>query len=281
MAYAFPSARALEFSTCTYGGSRLTFRGPKRDTESAFVSVIGGSAGYGKFVRAPFPDLLERALGMPVVNLCQQNAGVDVFLNDPQTLSIATKSSLAVVQILAPQNNSNRYYGVHPRRNDRFLSAKPALMALYPKVDFTEFHFTRHLLISLQHQCPERFEILATELRQVWLAQMCRLLAQLPCPKLLVWILESAAIGASDATDLFANPMLINDDMIAQIAPFATRVVQAVPSAEARVMGLEGMDFAPADLPVAAASLGPYAHREICDLLYPAVQDLVRLRNAD
>lgn len=280
MAYAFPSAGALEFATCTYGGSRLTFRGPKRDTERSFVSVVGGSEPYGKFVRAPFPDLLERALGIPVVNLGQQNAGIDVFLNDPQTISVAAKSSVAVVQLVGPQNNSNRFYAVHPRRNDRFLAAKPALKALYPKVDFTEFHFTRHLLLTLQHQSPDRFEILATELRQVWVAHMCRLLAQLPCPKLLLWISESAPAHPRDAKDLFANPMMIDDEMIEKVAPYAARIVQAIPSSEARVMGLEGMNFAPADLPAAAASFGPYAHREICDTVHPVVEDLLRRGHA-
>lgn len=279
MAYAFRSAGALDFATCSYGGSRLTFRGPKRDTERAFVSVIGGSDPFGKFVHAPFPDLLERALGMPVVNLGQQNAGIDVFLNDPATLEIAAKSSVAVVQMLGPQNNSNRFYAVHPRRNDRFLAAKPALRALYPKVDFTEFNFTRHLLLTLQHQSPERFQILANELRQVWMAHMRRLLTQLPCPKLLVWISETAPVAAQDANDLFANPMLIDREMIAEIAPFATQIVHAIPSSEARVMGLEGMDFAPEDLPSAAASLGPYAHREICDTLLPAIEGQLRPRH--
>ena len=278
MAYAFPSAGALDFATCTYGGSRLTFRGPKRDTERAYVSVIGGSHAYGKYVRAPFPDLLERALGLPVVNLGQQNAGIDVFLNDPATLAIAAKSSVAVVQMLGPQNNSNRFYAVHPRRNDRFLAAKPALRDLFPKVDFTEFNFTRHLLLALQQHSPERFQILSSELRQVWIAHMRRLLAQLPCPKLLVWISETAPVAAQNANDLLANPMLIDRDMIAEIAPLATRVVQAVPSSEARVMGLEGMDFAPQDLPSAAASLGPYAHREICDTLHPVIEEQLRAR---
>jgi hypothetical protein len=279
MAYAFPSAGALDFATCTYGGSRLTFRGPKRDTERAFVSVIGGSDAYGKFVRAPFPDLLERTLGLPVANLGQQNAGIDVFLNDPTTLEIAAKSSVAVIQLLGPQNNSNRFYAVHPRRNDRFLAAKPALRELFPKVDFTEFNFTRHLLLTLQHQSPEKFQILATELRQVWTLHMRHLLAQLPCPKLLVWISETAPVAAQDADDLFANPMLIDREMIAGIARLATQVVQAIPSPEARVMGLEGMDFAPQDLPSAAASLGPYAHREICDTLHPIIEEQLRPRH--
>lgn len=278
MAYAFPSAGALDFATCTYGGSRLTFRGPKRDTERAYVSVIGGSHTYGKFVRAPFPDLLERALGLPVVNLGQQNAGIDVFLNDPATLAIAAKSSVAVVQMLGPQNNSNRFYAVHPRRNDRFLAAKPALRELFPKVDFTEFNFTRHLLLALQQHSPERFQILSAELRQVWIAHMRRLLAQLPCPKLLVWISETAPVAVQDANDLLANTMLIDRDMITEIAPFATRLVQAIPSSEARVMGLEGMDFVPQDLPSAAASLGPYAHREICDTLHSVIEEQLRPR---
>lgn len=278
MVYAFPGAGALDYAPCTYGRSRLIFRGPRRDTARAFVSVIGGSEVYGKFVSAPFPDLLERELGMPVANFGIQNAGLDVFLNDTATLGLAAKSAVAILQIFGAANNSNRFYTVHPRRNDRLLSIKPALRNLYPNLDFTEFHFTRHLLHTLHHQSAERFETLATELRQVWVMRMRQILAQLHCPTILVWISDVAPPQPQDGIDLFLNPMLIDRTMIGQIAPFASHVVHAVGSSEAKVMGLEGMAFAPADLPSAAASLGPFFHREISDQLLTTVEALIAPR---
>jgi hypothetical protein len=65
---------------------------------------------------------------------------------------------VTVVQVLAVQNLSNPYYTVHPRRNDRFLRASARLQNLYQDVDFTEFHFTRHMLQTLQMVSAPRFE---------------------------------------------------------------------------------------------------------------------------
>jgi hypothetical protein len=55
-----------------------------------------------------------------------------------------------VIQITGAQNISNRFYSVHPRRNDRFLKASRLMQTIFAEVDFTEFHFTRHLLRGLE-----------------------------------------------------------------------------------------------------------------------------------
>ena len=81
MAYIFPGEGSLDYFPCHYGSSRILFRGPKRDTDRAYVAVLGGTEAYGKFVPDPFPDLLERDLGLAVANLGCMNAGPDVFLS--------------------------------------------------------------------------------------------------------------------------------------------------------------------------------------------------------
>jgi hypothetical protein len=75
--------------------------------------------------------------------------------------------------------------------------------------------------------------------------------------------------------DLFLNPMLIDTDMIAKIAPGAAAVSEVVSTAEARAMGLDGMIYAPTELPTAAILPGPYVHREICDALLPVIERLL------
>ena len=85
---------------------------------------------------------------------------------------------MTVVQVMGAQNLTNRFYTVHPRRNDRFLRAAPDLQALYPEVDFTEFHFTRHLLRTLRWSSADRFEVVAEELRAVWVAPDGRIAAR-------------------------------------------------------------------------------------------------------
>jgi hypothetical protein len=272
MAYAFPSAGALDYATCTYGASRLLFRGPKRDTEGAFVAILGGSECYGRCVKYPFPDLVEKELGLPVANFGLQNAGPDVFLNDPYVLAKAAQAAVAVVQLFGAQNISNRYYTVHPRRNDRFLAASPALRALYPNLDFTEFHFTRHLLLALQHASPSEFAKVAQGLQEDWGQHMRSLLAQIGGKPLLLWVADALPPPRKDVVDLFVNPMLIDAEMIAGLGPYAGHIVYAVPSPEARAMGLDGMVFDSTELPIAANLPGPYVHRELCNALLPHIE---------
>ncbi|MCC5969403.1 MAG: hypothetical protein JJU15_05600 [Pararhodobacter sp.] len=109
-----------------------------------------------------------------------QIEGVDSRLNDPVLIDRAA-SARAFVMLLPPLGNQgNSLYSVHPRRNDRFLTARPALKALFPEVDFTEFDFTGHMLGTLAATCAERFAETRQILRQNWLEKLSALLVQLP-----------------------------------------------------------------------------------------------------
>ena len=65
-----------------------------------------------------------------MVNLGCLNAGPDVYLNDPEILRIASKADVTVLQVVGAANLTNRFYTVHPRRNDRFLHASPWLQTV-------------------------------------------------------------------------------------------------------------------------------------------------------
>jgi hypothetical protein len=275
MAYAFPGEGSLDYYPCHYGSSRLLFRGPRRDIERAFVAVLGGTETYGKFVPLPFPDLIERRLGLPVVNLGCMNAGPDVFLNEEAIAQIAARASVVVVQLLGAHNLSNRYYAVHPRRNDRFLGATPLLRSIFPRVDFTEFNFTRHMLMSLQASSADRFEVVAEELRAAWVARMKTLLARLGPRAVLLWVSDIAPPSPARRGNLACNPLLLDSEMIAAIRPNAAAYVEAVISAEAMSQGIEGMAFAPMEAPIAAGVPGPAAHQEIADRMLPILQKLL------
>lgn len=142
---------------CRYGASKLAFRGPKRSLTNEYVAFIGGTETYGKFVSRPFAQAVEAATGVACVNLGQPNAGIDVMLGDPGLARIASGAAAVVLQVPCAANLSNPFYKVHSRRNDRFLRAEPPLCALFTEVDFTEFSFTRHMLMHLRNVSPERF----------------------------------------------------------------------------------------------------------------------------
>ena len=275
MAYAFPGDGALDYFPCRYGNSRLLFRGPRRDIERAYVAILGGSETYGKFVPDPYPDLIERDLGLPVANLGCMNAGPDVFLNEESVTLIAARACVTVVQLLGAQNLSNRYYAVHPRRNDRFLGATPLLRALFPRVDFTDFNFTRHMLRALQHSSAARFEGIAEELRAAWVTRMKLLLQRLPGPVILLWMSDHAPPSPARPVDLAAAPMLVDAEMVDSIRSSATGYVQVISSAQARAKGVQGMAFGPMDAPAAATVPGPMAHREVADALLPVIYQML------
>lgn len=275
MAFAFPGAGALDYFPCQYGTSRILFRGPRCDTTSAYLAMLGGTETYGKYVADPFAALVAREIALPVANLGCINAGPDVFLNEPAVMEIAAGAAVTVVQILGAQNLSNRYYSVHPRRNDRFLGATAALRSIFRDVDFTEFHFTRHMLKALQASSADRFEVVAEELRAAWVARMKALLGRLSGRSILVWIADVPPPGPSRRANLSLGPILVDAEMIAAIRPLASDFVQVVPSPSAHARGTEGMVFGPMEVTAAAGLPGPWAHQEIADALLPRLRALL------
>ena len=278
MAYIFPGEGSLNYFLCQYGSSRIQCRGPKQVTEGSYLALLGGTETYGKFVPTPFSSLLGRGLGLPAVNLACVNAGPDLYLNEPELLRIAARAAVSVVQIMGAQNISNRYYTVHPRRNDRFLQASPLLKALFPQVDFTEFNFTRHMLMTLQSESSDRFEVVAEELRAAWVARMQRLLAALQGKTILLWMSDLPPIQPERRAVLQRQPMLIDAEMIAAVRPRATLYLEAVYSGEALSQGCQGMAFAPMEATAAAELPGPAAHQDVAAKLLPMVATLLGRR---
>jgi hypothetical protein len=215
-------AGALDYFPCRYGASRAVFRGPERDLSRPYVAMLGGSATFGKYVATPFPALVEQALGQPVANLGAQNAGPDFYLNDRVTLDIAARARVAVVQVTGADTLSNPFYTVHARRNDRFLAASPALRALFPEVDLTDIHFTRHLLQVLHRTDPQRFQTVRQALQSTWLGRMRQLLAHLPPRRVLLWLADTAPPDS----DLGSGPLFVDRALLDALRPAITDLVQ-------------------------------------------------------
>ncbi|MFN7223388.1 MAG: DUF6473 family protein [Paracoccaceae bacterium] len=271
MAFEYPGDGSLDYYPCRYGNSRIMFRGPRRDLERPYVVTLGGTETYGKFVPDPYPALVESGTGCRVVNLGVVNAGLDLYLKDPDVLEVAARAKVAVVQIMGAQNLTNRFYAVHPRRNDRYLHASPLLRTIFREVDFTEFNFTRHMLQTLQSVSVDKFEVLAEELRAAWVARMKALIKSLPCKTVLLWLGDGAPPLPGRRSDLTHDPLLVDAEMISAVRPLVTQYLEIIPSGEAIFRGTEGMSFGPMDEPAARAMRGPAVHRQIADALGPAL----------
>lgn len=263
MSYESPGAGASVVSSCRYGTSRLLVRGPRRPLDKPYAAFLGGSETFGKFVAHPFPDLVESGLGRVCVNLGCVNAGLDAFAHDAEALRIAQAAETTLIQLPGAQNLSNRFYRVHPRRNDRFLAASPMLAAIYREVDFTEFHFTRHLLGTLRRLSEDRFAVVRTELEQAWMARMRLLLRAIGGRVVLLWL----RYDDDGACDLGTRPLFVTPRMLEPLRPLVREIVEIAVRSAARSGEMQDMLLADLQAPAAAQLIGPATHQAIADRL--------------
>jgi len=268
---------ALEYFPCRYGKSKILFRGPKRDLSNPYVAFLGGTETYGRFIEKPFPWLVEQETGKTMVNLGCVNAGIDVFRREPTVLRMCYNADVTVIQLMGAQNMSNRFYSVHPRRNDRFIRASTLMKTIFREVDFTDFTFNRHMLMTLHTLSPERFEVVKDELKAAWLARMQALLETISGKVVLFWFSERTPEDPDQVTaaGLGVDPLFVDRKMLETLRPLVADIVEFQPSKKAIHSGTEGMVFSPLEVPAADTMLGVKAHQEAASVLAKSLSKLV------
>ncbi len=275
MTYENLGGGALEYYPCRYGKSKLLFRGPKRKLDKPYVAVLGGTETYGRFLERPYPALLEEQLEHDFVNLGCVNAGVDVFSGDQSILDISAGAVVNVVEITGAQNLSNRFYAVHPRRNDRFLRASNLLKTIYREVDFTDINFTRHLLKALWEASPDKFAMVEAELKEAWVGRMKRLISQLDGKVVLLWLADHAPGEAQPYRPDNPDPLFVDRDMLDQLRPFVKEIAEVVVSPAEIEAGREDLIHGEVEAPAAREVLGSVAQQKAADALAKVVAPLL------
>ena len=266
----------LSYSPCRYGNSKVLFRGPRKALNEPYLAFIGGTETYGKFIHKPFPALVEKAMRQPCVNLGCVNGGIDAVVKDTAVLEICRDADLTVIQIMGAHNLSNRFYSVHPRRNDRFLMASTVLQAIYPEVDFSQFSFTRHMLGALHDTSPERFDIVVNELRQAWLARMRSMVSKIGRNVILLWFSEQELNNqhwSMRPDHLKRDPLFVTASLIDELRPLVRGVVVVQPSHAAKTEGAKGMIHSASQHAMASEMLGVRSHYEASAVLVPAIRE--------
>ncbi|KNG93187.1 DUF6473 family protein [Pseudaestuariivita atlantica] len=272
MAFEGKAPGALEYDVYRFGGSMLPMRGPQRPVTGASVACLGGTETFGKFVPEPYPALVEQLTGVPCVNMGVVHGGVGAFAGDSAVQYAARDAGCVVVQVMGAQTLSNRYVRVHPRRNDRFIGPTEALVKLYPDVDFTEFHFTRALLLRLRQVSRRRFAKVVEEMKRAWTLAMRSLVAAVERPVILLWV-SDAAPPKSDDMRIRRDPLFVDADMIGALQ--ADEVVEVVLSPSALACNTRGMMFGPMQAPMAAELLGPAGQCEVAVALSGVVSRIM------
>ncbi len=286
----------ISYAPVRYGSSRLVFRGPRRALDGRHVAFVGGSDTYGRSVAEPFPALIEEVLGEACVNLGQVNASIDVAVNDPIVLEACRDAALTVVEVTGAGNMSNRFYQVHPRRNDRLTRVSTVMQAVFPEVDFSEFCFTRHMLGHLLARAPDRFPILLEELQAAWSARMRTFLDAVGTNVVLLWLsphLPSDAPWEGRPDPLGRDPLFVTRRMVDALRPRVRGVVMVRPPAwtpmeagapvGASVVAHAGAAVGPlaeggpwVAAAQAARALGPAGHREAAAALTGVIRSALQ-----
>ncbi len=275
MSYEKVAGNELNYEPCQYGKSRLLFRGPKKELDAPYVAFLGGTETYGKFVSQPFVSLLDEQLPIDCVNLGYVNAGIDAFLAEPAVLDMAQRAEVTVLQIMGAQNMSNRYYKVHPRRNDRFIGASNMMQMVFNEIDFSEFHFTRHMLGTLCARAPDRYAMVRDELRMAWSARMKLLLNTIGGKIILLWVADHAPETAMGTSGLGPDPLFVDRLMIEELRPMVEDIVEVVTSEEAQAQGSEGMLCTEMERVAAQRMLSLKAHEETASAMAASLSEVI------
>ncbi|SFI83483.1 DUF6473 family protein [Jannaschia pohangensis] len=259
-------AEGLKYYPCRYDTSRIQFRGPRVSLDGPYTAVVGGSEVYGKYVDDPFTDQLAERTGRRVVNLGILNGGLDAFVLDDGVLRVLANAETVVVQAMGAHNMSNRYYTVHPRRNDRFLKQSSQMTQLFRDVDFSDFSFTRHMLSSLKARSPGRFAKVEAELQKAWVARMRLLFSRIPGKRVLLMIENNNDRG------LGPEPLFVTIDMLQELEGSIDRVVQCDVSDTMSDASLDEMTFPEKERDAAGQMLTPEGHARVAEALAKAVR---------
>ena len=269
---------SLDYCLYRFERSKTLFRGPRPDFSRPYVMFLGSNETFGKFVPLPFTRLLQHRLNMPCAKFAAVNAGVELYLKDPSVLLATAGARVTVIGVTGAHNISNRFYSVHPRHNDRFVKPSKILSTLFRDVEFTDIHYTRHLLATLAAADPIRFSIVAEELRAAWSARMKSLLERIEGKTVLLWMGEQPPGDANcdpDISDIEHNPAFVDQMMIDELSPLVTKVVECVASSEAMKAGTDGMVIGESEGEAATHMPGPTFHSEVAEALEAVLAELV------
>jgi hypothetical protein len=210
--YAISDAPGFDYRIAEVPGiPGLVFRGPVPEPGQPFVACVGGAQTFGRFVAEPFPVLLARGLGMPVLNLGLGGAGPR-FAGSPEVLAVLSRASAVVVQCFAGRSASNSLFDAGAGRNSgrclrtgRWLRFEEFLREVRARDDLG-------LLQRVVH-----------ETREDWAVGMRHIARSLSMPTVLAWMSarspEYTIRWDSDHGVLNTYPQLIDLQVIERVRP--------------------------------------------------------------
>ncbi|MEM1163383.1 MAG: DUF6473 family protein [Pseudomonadota bacterium] len=268
----------FDYKLYRFGRSRQVFRGPQPDLRGKYVSFLGGSSTFGRYVDVPYSQIIGQELSITALNLGSEGAGPGFFLSDPEVLRTASSSTVCVVHAMCATALSNRMFSVRPRRNRRIHAVSDLLIGIYPEVDFHRFSFVNALLRHLEAIDDNRFKLVMNEMKNAWIGRTQTLLSSLECKTVLLWFSQRAPEDPEhDPEDPANYPHCVDRAMIDAVKGAADGYVECVTSVglpqDLTVDG-NAVLFKPSGEPINHNNSfpSPHMHQAAAELLIPEIR---------
>jgi hypothetical protein len=206
-------------------GEGLMIRGPKPRNidDGEFFSCIGAAQTFGRFCEMPYPTLLQKKLGLNVLNFGRGGAGPSFFSEDKTILfDYINKGKLAIIQVMSGRSESNSEFhsnglGFYTRVSDgSWIGCDDAFREL------------------LQRKDDGYLKQIVAEVRFNWVQSYKKLLKRITVPKILFWFSTRNPHYSEEyetIESLFGKfPQLVNASMISELKVFCNDYVECVTS---------------------------------------------------
>lgn len=158
----------------------LELRGPKTDNTN-YISYIGAAQTFGRYCKAPFPNIIGNKLNIGTLNFGVGARGPEYFLGQKTVLDAVNESKLVVIQVMSSRSISNSIFKSADggRRGIRLKDQKEMVLE-----DVFKELLTGKDIRGLNQKFMEN---LVKETRQNYVNAMINLLEAIQPPKILLW----------------------------------------------------------------------------------------------
>lgn len=233
----------VDYQMTELPGTGLAFRGPLPElTPGGYFACLGAAQTLGCFCEVPYPRLVERAVGLPALNLGYGGAGPEFFAKQSGVLDYVNRARFAVLQVMSARSQSNSYYEcggleyVTLRETGQKLGAHaaferlvwgPQLVSKLPLSRKWKRRISK--VIARPH---EKVPSLVAELQAEWVNSSLALLEQIKVPIVLLWFSQRSPAyqqryGTAETT-LGEYPHLITAEMLQALRPKVAGFVECV-----------------------------------------------------
>src|SRR5947208_1072268 len=153
------------------------FRGPPIDLDKPYLACVGAAQTFGRFVHEPYPTLLGRRLGLPVLNLGLGGVGPRHFAKR-KYLNLINRAEAVVFQVMSGRSASNSLF------DNSEGGALTGTTPLAPAPIRAEEFLAR----AAETLSRPEFEKIIAETRADYVAEFLALLDKVAVPRILLWL---------------------------------------------------------------------------------------------